>query len=282
MANNETFINWAQEVWDNNRTGLDPISITANLVANHKTGPLSQSTGNSITLVPLSKLSPDTWTSTVETLQDQKSSDFLPATYTSEQIAGFEAQRHLLIDTLKRDDNAVIEVPFSGSSVLATVLMKGISRGTILLDPQHIYSEPILDYHVFQNPIDARILAESFEFMRRWHATPIMGETFGPVELTPGFEDYEELEVYARNTSSTTAHLSGTCALMPQNLGGVVDTKLRVYGVSGLSVVDASIMPMIPGAHLCATVYAVAEKVKPYPTYKSILHILTHNSRPQI
>ena len=49
--------------------------------------------------------------------------------------------------------------------------------------------------------------------------------------------------------------------MMPEKLGGVVGSDLRVYGVRGLSVVDASIMPLIPAAHMSATVYAVAEKV---------------------
>ena len=47
---------------------------------------------------------------------------------------------------------------------------------------------------------------------------------------------------------------------MPKGPGGVVDTQLCVYGVDGLWVVDASIMPMLPAAHTQATVYAVAER----------------------
>lgn len=47
-----------------------------------------------------------------------------------------------------------------------------------------------------------------------------------------------------------------------QDLGGVVDSNLLVYGTSNLRVVDASIMPLIVGANLQATVYAVAEKVR--------------------
>ncbi|KAL8907683.1 MAG: hypothetical protein Q9207_001251 [Kuettlingeria erythrocarpa] len=47
---------------------------------------------------------------------------------------------------------------------------------------------------------------------------------------------------------------------MPKEHGGVVDPQLRVYGIKGLSVVDASMMPIIPAAHTQSTVYAVAEK----------------------
>jgi choline dehydrogenase len=54
--------------------------------------------------------------------------------------------------------------------------------------------------------------------------------------------------------------MSGTCAMMPRELGGVVDPKLRVYGVEKLRVVDSSIIPLIPGANIMATVYAVAER----------------------
>jgi choline dehydrogenase-like flavoprotein len=48
--------------------------------------------------------------------------------------------------------------------------------------------------------------------------------------------------------------------MMPEDLGGCVSEESLVYGLEGLNVVDASIIPMIPAAHLQATMYAVAEK----------------------
>jgi choline dehydrogenase-like flavoprotein len=49
--------------------------------------------------------------------------------------------------------------------------------------------------------------------------------------------------------------------MMPENLGGVVDSTLKVYGTSNLRVVDTSLFPIIPGGHLQSVAYAVAERV---------------------
>ncbi|CAJ2508677.1 Uu.00g137030.m01.CDS01 [Anthostomella pinea] len=62
------------------------------------------------------------------------------------------------------------------------------------------------------------------------------------------------------NDLRTNFHPSSTTAMLPRNHGGVVDNQLRVYGVQGLRVVDASVFPTIPGGHLQAAVYATAEK----------------------
>lgn len=64
------------------------------------------------------------------------------------------------------------------------------------------------------------------------------------------------------NTTITDWHPVGTCAMGGHRgmEGGVVDKRLRVYGVRGLRVVDASIMPLQISGHLQATVYAIAEK----------------------
>jgi choline dehydrogenase-like flavoprotein len=55
--------------------------------------------------------------------------------------------------------------------------------------------------------------------------------------------------------------------MLPKRLGGVVDEDLLVYGVKGISVVDASMMPDLPGSYTQQTVYAVAEKASPTPTF---------------
>ena len=61
--------------------------------------------------------------------------------------------------------------------------------------------------------------------------------------------------------AQTSSHPSGTAALGPRANGGVVDANLVVYGTRNLRVFDAGIIPMIVGANLQETVYAIGEKV---------------------
>lgn len=88
----------------------------------------------------------------------------------------------------------------------------------------------------------------------------------GAVETNPGTNVTTDDEIAASIrtfATSTWAHPVGTLAMMKKEYGGVVDSTLSVYGVQGLRVVDASIMPLIPATHTSSTVYAVAEKVSP-------------------
>lgn len=70
----------------------------------------------------------------------------------------------------------------------------------------------------------------------------------------------ENAEDVIKRQAQTVSHPCGTCAMLPETEGGVVDEKFRVYGVKDLRVVDASIFPLIPRGNLQTAVYAVAER----------------------
>ena len=98
-------------------------------------------------------------------------------------------------------------------------------------------------------------------------ATDAMQE-LGPIELMPGANITSADEIRTALTQlvqPTYAHLTSTCSMMKREYGGVVGPDLLVYGVQGMSIVDASIMPLIPATHTSSTVYAVAEKVSLLP-----------------
>ncbi|KXX75709.1 Oxygen-dependent choline dehydrogenase [Madurella mycetomatis] len=222
---NATFEAWVQEQW-----------------REHRTGPMAITTGNTVGLLPLKLISPTRWRSIV---------------------VGYEAQRAVLADSMSRDDNAIVEFPIQAHSSYSLIMTKAVSRGTVLLNTDNVYAEPIVDYGTFINPVDVAIQVENMRWTREYHKTESMQRYFAPEEQFPGANvtsDEELTRVARMMTSSTTAHISGTCAMMPREYGGVVDAELKVHGVSGLSVADSSVQPLIPGAHLCATVYAVAEK----------------------
>lgn len=74
--------------------------------------------------------------------------------------------------------------------------------------------------------------------------------------------DHQTLMKHVMGKISTERHPSGTAAMMPLEMGGVVDPELKVYGTCSLRIADASIMPLIPSAHLQASAYGIAEKVR--------------------
>lgn len=138
-----------------------------------------------------------------------------------------------------------------------------LSRGTVNINTTHPDSEPLVDYRALSNPIDIDILIECIKFTRRYYQSKILAP-FQPIEINPGSNvtDDAGLEEFIRkNLNPTVYHPTGTCAMLPIELGGVVDEDLRVHGVSGLRIVDASVIPTTIGVNTCQTVYAIAERV---------------------
>lgn len=74
------------------------------------------------------------------------------------------------------------------------------------------------------------------------------------------FDTLEDTTRIAKSSCMSMQHPCGSCAMLPQDQGGVVDTRLRVYGVEALRVCDASVFPLIPRGTLMGMVYAFAER----------------------
>jgi choline dehydrogenase-like flavoprotein len=81
-------------------------------------------------------------------------------------------------------------------------------------------------------------------------------EEYEPGKVVQTDEDWKK---YALANTLSIYHPIGTAALLPEKDGGVVDSQLKVYGTKRLRVVDASIIPLLPSAHIQTLVYGIAE-----------------------
>ncbi|KAL2403043.1 Dehydrogenase citC [Exophiala dermatitidis] len=133
-----------------------------------------------------------------------------------------------------------------------------LSRGTVHITTSDPLAPPRIDPGYFRNEVDAKILAAGMAWMDKVARHPLLAKSLADRELPPKDQNMDTQEKwvdYVKNHISTQYHLIGTCAL-----GQAVDNELRVKGVKGLRVVDASVFPGHISGNIMATTYAVAEK----------------------
>jgi choline dehydrogenase len=188
-------------------------------------------------------------------------------------VAGYAAQLLVLAKLLEDPNSPSLETPWAMSEGPVTAwnfLLHPLSRGTVRLNPTDPLEPPILDYRAATNPVDMDLHRAHVRFLRQVIYTPTL-QQFGAIELGPGAsvaaDDDDLAEYIQQNSLLSFMHPCCTAAMMPRLLGGVVGTDLKVHGTKRLRVVDASIIPLNPAAHLSATVYAIAEKVGDLPRW---------------
>ncbi|RYP67109.1 hypothetical protein DL771_007434 [Monosporascus sp. 5C6A] len=229
------------------------------------TRPYSIAIGNLGAWLGMPAISPDRHEDIAAKLDAQDHAAQLPPDTDPTVIAGYEAQMKALAAAIRSPNTAFYGLTVTGSPTpgRGNTLLHPLSRGSVNVNTTDPYnSEPIVDYRALSNPLDTDILVEFIKFARRYHFNTSLA-AYGPREMAPGLGVVEDEDIadYVRGTATPTQyHPSGTCAMLPKELGGVVDESLRVYGVGRLRVVDAGIIPMLPGANTCQTVYAIAEK----------------------
>ena len=116
----------------------------------------------------------------------------------------------------------------------------------------------MIDLGFFQDPDDIETLLAGFKLIRRVAETPPLRDYVLKDLYTNGIESDDELKAVLREKAETAYHPVGSCR-MGEAAGAVVDSRLRVHGLDGLRVVDASVMPAIPGANTNAPTIMIAE-----------------------
>ena len=137
-------------------------------------------------------------------------------------------------------------------------LLKPRSRGTVRLRSTDPRWAPAIDPHYLEAPEDVDTLVRGLELSREIAAQAPMASHRGE-RFHPAAGQDEDLAEYVRANCQTLFHPVGTCRMGVDDLA-VVDTELRVHGVEGLRVVDASVMPTVPRGNTNAPTIMVAEK----------------------
>jgi choline dehydrogenase len=143
---------------------------------------------------------------------------------------------------------------------VACVLLHPASRGRVSLRSADPAAAPRILLNLLQAPEDRAAFTRIMRFARRFFATEDAQKVVQS-ELIPGesLRSDAELETFARANVRTAMHPTGTCA-MGVGDGAVLDAQLRVRGVEGLRIADASVMPNIIGGNTNAPVIMIAEK----------------------
>ena len=119
---------------------------------------------------------------------------------------------------------------------------------------------PLIDPHLLEHPDDIKPLVRALKIARAAFASEAFAEYEG-VEVAPGpgVKTDKQFDKYIRETGYTVHHPVGTCR-MGSDKGAVVDPQLRLNGIEGLRIADASVMPSVIGGNTNAPCVMIGER----------------------
>ncbi|KAF8710398.1 Alcohol oxidase, partial [Rhizoctonia solani] len=142
------------------------------------------------------------------------------------------------------------------------VLMQPTSRGNVHISSSDPLRAPVIDPRYYHDRFDLEMMVAGLKYTQKLVETePLASLIQKPIDPRPDQMGDEDLKEYAKNLLESAHHPIGSNSMLPREDGGVVDSKLKVYGVDNLRVADGSIFPLSMSCHPQATLYALGEKV---------------------
>ncbi len=141
--------------------------------------------------------------------------------------------------------------------------LRPTSRGSVHIDSPDINSTPRINPNYLATEEDHRVAVESLKLTRNILRNPAFRQ-YTPEEYKPGiqFQNDEQLIEAAGNIGTTIFHPVGTCKMgRVDDPMAVLDSEMRVKGINGLRVVDASVMPYITSGNTAAPTMMIAERL---------------------
>ena len=149
-----------------------------------------------------------------------------------------------------------------GFTTIIAGLTHPLARGYVHINSSDASAHPVYNPAFASNEYDLQALVAMAKYIRTVAQTAPFSKVWQD-EYEPGLDEVqtdEQWMTYVRNNTNTFYHPVGTCAMLPQEDGGVVDSNLMVYGTSNLRVVDASVIPILVSAHPQTGIYGIAER----------------------
>lgn len=135
------------------------------------------------------------------------------------------------------------------------------SRGQVKIRSGDTNAAPIIHRNYLSTPNDVRVMVDTLKIIDRAVQTPPLSEAILERVHMPGQAlNDAALEDWARRTGRTTYHPTSTCTMGTDPTSSVVDPLLKVHGIGGLRVIDASIMPLIVSGNTAAATTMIGEK----------------------
>jgi choline dehydrogenase len=139
--------------------------------------------------------------------------------------------------------------------IFLAILVQPESVGEVKLKSSNPQDPPMINPNYLQADADLKTFFSAIDLTRKLANAPAFA-ALNVGEVVPGTDDRAAIEGFIRSQATTLWHPVGTCAI-----GSVVDAELRVMGVEGLRVADASVMPVIPSGNTVAASFMIGEKL---------------------
>ncbi|KAJ7072896.1 GMC oxidoreductase [Mycena amicta] len=170
-------------------------------------------------------------------------------------------------------NNGFTKTPGKSGLTIGCIAINPASKGSISLASANVFDHPLIDPKYLSNARDLEVIIKAARLALRIARTDPLGTAlalpedsqdestfFWPGDANPDTITDEQLAAWIKRNGQTAWHPTSTAKMGSSPLTSVVDAQLRVHGVGGLRVVDASVFPTSVSGHPCAVVVAVAER----------------------
>ncbi len=144
---------------------------------------------------------------------------------------------------------------------MSPVHLDPVATGEVRLRNADPFANPVIRHNFFQDEVDRTAMVNAVRIVRAIATQPALGRYMAE-EIRPGPDARTDAEIidWLRATATANLHPVGSCAMLPETSGGVVDHRLKVHGIGGLYIADASIMPRLPAGNTNAPSIMIGEK----------------------